>query len=150
MAITGLWRKIYESLPTPIRTTLTLPVGQQVLAFAGPDASRHAVQAIGDAFRALDPALLVRVTLADPPTDSPSLVIPDIRLPAEVQALRQSPATWLVYCEADPVVRTQRLIAREGRPLSPTPAHHLTETAVLFLAAQADFRWANSVPFTES
>lgn len=136
-------------LADPIRATLALPIWQQALAMTGPDAPRRAAQAVGDAFRALAPDLLVQLALAGP-VASPGLVIPDVRLPVEAAALHAFPHTWLVYCDAAPTVRAQRLLARDGHPLSPSAAQHLTETAVPALMTRADFRWANHGPFEET
>jgi len=134
-------------LADPIRMTLALPIWQQALAFADrPDAPRLAAQAIGDAFRALDPALLVRLALAAP-VESPGVVIPDVRLPEEAQALRAYPDVRLVYCDTDPAVRAQRLIRRDGEVLSLTTGQHPTEVRVPQLATAADFRWSNTADF---
>ncbi|AEW04018.1 hypothetical protein Sulac_0466 [Sulfobacillus acidophilus DSM 10332] len=137
-------------LADPIRATLALPAWQQALTVAGPDGPRRAAQAIGDAFRALDPALLVRLALTDVPAQSPGVVIPDVRLLAEAEALRQWPKAWLVFCDTDPATRAHRLRARDGRPLSAAAAQHTTEATVDAVAALADFRWANTGPFIET
>ncbi|MCY0865367.1 MAG: hypothetical protein OWQ57_10485 [Sulfobacillus sp.] len=150
-AIADTFGLTIRRLADPIRATLALPVWQQALdAVETADAPRRAAQAVGDAFRALDPALLVRLALSDVPAESPGVVIPDVRLPAEVWALRQRPHVWVVFCDTDPAVRRRRILARDGRPLSPAMAQHPTESLAATLADFADFRWANTAPFNET
>lgn len=91
--------------------------------------TRGVLQALGDAARAADgPAALVHRLLPALPATG-RVVIPDVRLPAEVVALRAAlPACRVWVVTAPAATRAARLRARDGAALAPAEAAHPTET----------------------
>lgn len=156
-AIADQWHCSVYHLADPLREALQTPTWQRVIR-QGSDAPavwsqarRRALQALGDAFRAVSPDALVEDLVTRSVRDAPHLVIPDLRLPDELAALRRHwPDLLLIYCEVPESLRRQRLLHRDGAPLSRKAAQHATETATAVLRAEADIVWDNHAPWSTS
>lgn len=142
-------------LADPILATLNTPAWQATmnhLIQAGTDPAivlRRAKQIVGDAFRALDENVLVDTLVARARTDAPAVVVPDVRLPNELDRLRVLwPQALAIYCDVPPAVRAKRLRERDGAMLNEAAANHHTEQEVLTLRARADWVWDNGADVT--
>lgn len=145
-AITARWPLRISHLAQPLYDTLAQPPWPQALAAAVrqgvplAQARRHALQALGDVFRAIHPAALVDALVAALPAYDPTstVIVPDVRLTEEVAAFRTMGTVLLIYCDIDPGLQAHRLTQRDGVVLSSQAAQHPTEQAGTLLRSQAD------------
>lgn len=108
---------------------------------------RAVLQALGDACRALEPALLVTLLANRSGGMALPIVIADLRHPDEWHACRQRwPKSCLIGCWAPAPVRVARLTARDGLAPDPATLHHATEILAVDLQRCADWVWVNDGP----
>ncbi len=109
--------------------------------------SRAWLQALGDAVRSVDPQALVRRVFEQVTALSPGApwVITDVRLQEELTFFRKAfPSLLVVGCDAPFVLRTQRLVVRDG---ALPPCHHTDEEAESIAdSALVDYHWINDAP----
>lgn len=143
-AMATRWPLIIAHLAQPLYDSLAGPPWPQALATAvrhgipRAQAERHALQALGDVFRAIHPHALVDTLVAALPSNATAVVVPDVRLADEVAAFRALGETFLIYCDIDPALQRTRLTQRDGVALSPQAAEHPTEQSGALLRQWAD------------
>ena len=138
-------------LTAPVLATLETPMWQVILkslmtaGHSPADAQRLAKQALGDAYRTLHEHTLVDALVERAHADVPAIVVPDVRLPGELDRFQTVwPDVLAIFCDVPGLVRETRLQTRDGHPLSVAAAHHHTERAVELLRDRADYTWQNA------